>query len=313
MPSGATTERKIVSKKKKTKTSAASKFEIDGIRGMKTDVFTIDECGNATFSGAILTSTPKGESLFNKLHGLNEAISKASKAAIVAGGAMREFSKAIKPVKYDDIFKTPIINPNSFHRDGIDPAEFMRLCESSFTKEPTGNKTMSRGDLDPAEFMGLDKRSPAKEPTGNKTMNGVLLGSVKKAVNLFTDRATDTQRLLSFYGGNVTLKFDNGTFRKTALEPCSMRLTGCYDGKRQGVIAQFVIDQSAIRKRLDKPGNGVAFVEIPLLVFDYCFDPKAVCDLVTTMTGAVQTHGPQVKADLYSPLATASLSDFGVF
>jgi len=274
-----------VSKKKKTKTSALSKFEIGGIRGMKADGFTIDECGNATFSGSILTSTPKGESLFDKLHGLNEAISKASKVAIVAGGAMREFSKAMESPKYDDIFKTPIINPNSFHRDGIDPAEFRSLYESSFTKEPTGNETM----------------------------NGVLLGSVKKAANLSTDRATDTQRHLSFYGGTVTLKFDNGTFRKTVLEPCSMQLIDCYDGKRQGVIAQFIIDQSAIRKRLDKPGNAVAFVEIPLLDFDNCFDPQAVCDLVTTMTGAVQTHGPQVKADLYSPLATASLSDFGVF
>jgi len=274
-----------VSKKKKTKTSAPSKLEVGGIRGMKADTFTIDEHGDATFSGVTLISTPKGESIFDKLRGLNEAMSKASKVAIVAGGAMSEFRKAMEHLKYDDIFKTPIIKPNSFHRDDIDPAEFRSLYESSFTKEPTGNETM----------------------------NGVLLGSVKKAAGLDIDRATDTQRLLSFYGGHATLKFDNGTFRKTALVPCSMRLIGFYDGKRQGVIAQFVIQQDSIRKRLDKPGNGVNRVEIPLLDFDNCFDPQAVCDLVTTMTGAVQTHGPQVKADLYSPLATASLSDFGVF
>lgn len=129
------------------------------------------------------------------------------------------------------------------------------------------------------------------------------------------DQITDAEQLefgigfdMNFNGGMVAVKYTNGQFRKKSVNPCTLVATGAYNGKKKGVILQFITeDAGVIASVSEKSGMRFDLIEIPLKeLTDYFPIPQ-----IEHMLFMAKRPGDTV--DLHADELTADLPDFGVF
>jgi len=146
-------------------------------------------------------------------------------------------------------------------------------------------------------------------------MNEELLSKITKRSQLEFDSASDEDQTLDFKGGMVTI-LHLGGFRKRSLIPGTVKLHSPYEGKRDGVITQFVAVSSALKAALKNcesaDGYNSVVLEIPIKDFDRFFDPLQVEELLRKIVPEFKQLGKS-ETNLYSEEFISELFDFGVF
>lgn len=136
-----------------------------------------------------------------------------------------------------------------------------------------------------------------------------LLSKIKTASDLDFSLSESGSDVMSFSGGMVTLKTDKG-FRRKAIPACTLLLHNCYDGKKKGVICQFVPATPEDDRNARGAVGSFQEIEIPLKELTDYFELKEVWRLINdTYVGEPYNK----KLNLYSEDAISELPDFGVF